>query len=106
MYADAADQGQWRVGAWRVMPPVPKLILGRQVGSRCCRAALASATLATAGGPKASGIGSVGSPARAAYLSNQPEHLLRNITAKLKLGAMGRRFDPLIHGILNLLLKK
>jgi hypothetical protein len=77
------------------MPPVPKLILGRRVGSRCCRAALASATLATAGRAKASGIGLVGSPALAAYLSNHPEHLLRNITAELKLGAMGRRFDPL-----------
>ena len=34
-------------------------------------------------------------PSLAAYLSNHPEHLLRNITAELKLGAMGRRFDPL-----------
>ena len=53
------------------------------------------------GGTKASGIGSVGSPARAAYPSNQPEHSLRKITAKLKLRAMDRRFDPLIHSILN-----
>ena len=57
-------------------------------------------------GPRRAAWAMVGSPALAAYLSNHPEDLLRNITAELKLGAMGRRFDPLIHGALNVLLKK
>ena len=62
--------------------------------------------LATAGGAEASGMGYGRPPALAAYLPYHPEDLLRNIMAKLKLGAMGRHSDPLTHGALNVLLKK
>jgi hypothetical protein len=74
--------------------------------SLCDRATSTPAMLATAGGAKVGGMGLAGSLALAAYLSNHPEHLLRNITAKLKLEAMGRRSDPFTHGTLNVLLKK
>ena len=89
-----------------VMAPHPKLIVGRRAGSYCCRATSASATLATAGGAKASSLGLVSFLALTAYLSNHSERLLRNITAKLKLEAMGRRSDPLIQETVNVLLKK
>jgi hypothetical protein len=53
----------------------------------------------------ASSIGLAGSLVLAAYLSSPHEHLLRNIIAKLKLEALGRRSDPLTHGTSNVLLK-
>src|SRR4051812_14903466 len=87
-----------------VMAPHPKLIVGRQAGSYCCRAASTPAMFATAAGAKAGGIGLVGPRALAAYLPCHPEHLLRNIMAKLKLEAMGRHSDPLTHGPLDVLL--
>jgi hypothetical protein len=83
-----------------------EMAVGRQAGSYCCRAASTPAMLATAAGAKAGGIGLVGPRALAAYLPCHPEHLLRNIMAKLKLEAMGRRSDPLTHGPLDVLLKK
>ncbi len=62
--------------------------------------------LATASGAKAGGVALAGSLTLAAYLSSRHENLLRNIIAKLKLEALGRRFDPLTHGTLDVLLKK
>jgi len=48
----------------------------------------------------------VGLLALSAPLSGHSEYLLRKITVKLKPGAIGRRFDPLIHDKSNVLLKK
>ena len=62
--------------------------------------------LAAASGAKAGGVALAGSLTLAAYLSGCHENLLINIMAKLKLEALGRRFDPLTHGTWNVLLKK
>jgi len=56
------------------------------------------------GRAKASSLGLVAFLARAAYLSNHSGRLFRNHTAKLKLEAMGKRSDPLVHDTWNVLL--
>ena len=72
------------------------------VGSRSLGISDASAR----GRAKASSLGLVAFLARPAYLSNYSERLFRNNTAKLKLEAMDKRSDPLVHDTWNVLLKK